>query len=251
MIASSPSQSMLRPGRHRVRLVGIDDAGARRLGEEHRIDLVLIGLERRLLLRAAGREHLAGVQLVVRRGGEQVVGIFDRRLDRDLVEIERERRGALRLLEVVRDLIEPRRHARVLLDQLAHLGRDADGRHAGLLRQLRVGAGDVEDAAAEHQADARLPGRLERRQLERRVGLVRHRGALRAERRQEGDHQNQQRDTSHGDSFDGRNDNRARSTAVLKNRSVCVNTDTLFQVGSAGGSPHSCAIAAAPGTHTA
>ena len=71
-----------------------------------------IGFVRRLLLRAAGREHLAGVQLVVRRRGQQVVGIFDRRLDRDLVDVERERRGVeLRVLEVVRDLIEPRRHA--------------------------------------------------------------------------------------------------------------------------------------------
>src|SRR5450432_4232931 len=47
------------PGRDRVALVGIDDARARRLGEEDRILLVLIGVVRRLLLRAARREHLA------------------------------------------------------------------------------------------------------------------------------------------------------------------------------------------------
>jgi hypothetical protein len=74
MIASSPSQSMLRPGGNRVALVRIDDARARRLGEEDRIFLVLIGFVARLLLRAAGREHLAGVQLVIRGGRQQVVG---------------------------------------------------------------------------------------------------------------------------------------------------------------------------------
>ena len=80
-------------GRNEERLAWIDDARAGRLREEDWIFLVRIGFVRRLLLRTPGREHLTGVQLVVRGRREDVVRIPDRCLDRDLVELEGVRRS--------------------------------------------------------------------------------------------------------------------------------------------------------------
>ena len=159
------------------RLVGVDDAGARRLGEHDR--RVAVGDDavggggvegaggrrrggagavadvRRWRRRrgrrsvGAGRAHALGVRLVVGRGRHQVPRVLDRRLHRHRGDVEGEGQVGRRLRgEEVGDLVQPRRHRGVLLDERLHLGGDGDGGQLGPLAHVAVGAGDVEHARA-------------------------------------------------------------------------------------------------------
>jgi hypothetical protein len=123
-----------------------------------------------------GTSHLLRVRLVVGGGREEIVRIENGRLDGDAVGCEEEvGHGRSRFVEV-RDLVEPRRYRRVVLDQAPHVARD---RHPGkplLGFEAPARQRDIDETARvrDEHPDADLAVRFEGRELERGIRRERH-----------------------------------------------------------------------------
>ena len=159
------------PRRDPVFLAGADDSRTRRLGEEVR--RVPAGND------APRHIHLGGVHPVVRRRGQQVGRVEQRR--GEPVRLDAEPQPAHPSGEVVGDPVEPRLGVRPGGDDLEQVVREQRVAASGLAQEERFGGQEVEDLPFDHDGRARvavpgvrgavgghLPGRLRRRRDRRR-----------------------------------------------------------------------------------